>query len=122
MGDLTSEKIVNRDIGISAMLLTAATVLALSLFSLNWLTGIAGGAFLITGLASWKWRAGVKYALGMGIIILVSSIPFLFSKDSPWFYGTLGTLVSVLFLSGASITMLYDKRALEVSPSLKKGA
>ncbi len=99
-----------RSVGIGIMLLIAAIVLFLSLASLNWLTGVAGIAFLLTGLASLKWQAGTKYAFGMGTIILLSSIPFLFSKDSPWYYGTLGTLSSVVFLIGALLTFIIDNR------------
>jgi hypothetical protein len=98
---------MNRNIGIAIMMLAALIVLGLSFLSLNWLGGITGGAFLITGLASWKTKAGLKYALGAGLIILASSIPFLLSREPPSYYGTVGTIASLAFLSGALIALRY---------------
>ncbi|KTB47618.1 hypothetical protein [Dehalogenimonas alkenigignens] len=103
-----------RNVGIAVMLLTAAAILVTSLVSWNWLAGIAGGAFLLTGLASWKWQAGINYAFGVGIILLLSSIPFLFSSESPWYYGTLGTLSSAVFIIGALITFRFDQKNNQV--------
>ncbi|MEL7562937.1 hypothetical protein [Dehalogenimonas sp. 4OHTPN] len=105
---------MGRQTGVAMMLLTAIAVLFASIVIGNWLTGVAGGAFLMTGLASWKWPAGIKYAFDLGIATLLASIPFLFSKDSPTYYGTLGSLFSAAFLAGSLLTFRFDQRNKKV--------
>ncbi len=102
---------MSRNLGIGVMLLTAVTVLLLSLITMNLLGLIAGGDFLITGLAAGKWKAGTPYALGTGLIILASSIPFLFSNETAWLYGGIGVFASFVFVIGALITLLNDRGA-----------
>ena len=94
------------------MMLTAVIILLLSLISGNWLGLIVGGDFLATGLATWKWPQGVKYAIGTCLIILVSSLLFLFESEAMPVHGRYGIIASIAFLAGVFITLSHDRRSL----------